>query len=320
MGFYSELFWFYPAQNKSYFAAPTTSSSRYGYNFETNQKIYFATIRQWFDWGSKDSGLTTYISTYLFAGGAIGATMSKAFMDSQQSMRGVINYDFLPYSSPENKNTLISKLLFGDTGTEFDYLLIDQNLVADGNFDIPTISTNLASMVYATPTDSSAITSAKAKAIQNSFSVSSFNDVNGNTVTFWQFTYNGDKKYLFNGDIKLVRARSDESSVIELINELGFISSSATIDNELNAIVDELTSSFITINILICFICLIFVLMLSILASRYLADFIMNEVIRLWVKMKLAQTAQAKMLRNQSRNQKVEFSQKFYDRTKNVLL
>lgn len=34
--------------------------------------------------------------------------------------------------------------------------------------------------------------------------------------------------------------------------------------------------------------------------------------------MKLAQNAQAKMMRNQSRNQKVKFSQRFYDRSKNL--
>ena len=319
MGFYSELFCFYPAQNKSYFAGPTTSSSRYGYNFDTNQKIYLATIRQWFDWGSKNSGLTTYINTYLFAGGTIGATMSKAFLDPMQSIRGVINYDFIPYSSTGNKNTLISKLLFGDQNTEFNYLMIDQNLVADGNFDISTISTNLATMVYASSTDTSSITAAKTSQIYNSFTVNTFTDIKGNSIAYSSYSYNGVKYYLFYGDINIVRARRDETYVIELINELGFISSSSTIDNEVNTIIQSLTTSLITVNILICLICILIDLVVGIFSSRYLADLTLDKIIKLWVKIKLAQNAQAKMMRNQSRNQKVEFSQRFYDRSKNAL-
>ena len=130
LGFPSELFCNYPGTYKSYYNGSPSSSSRVGYDFSKNKTIYFPTIRQWYDFAIRGDGLTTFVSTYIFAGGgSFGSTMSQSFIDSNNTIRGVISYDILPFSSPTHKETLIRKLLFDVTDDEFDYFMIEANAV-----------------------------------------------------------------------------------------------------------------------------------------------------------------------------------------------
>ena len=71
-------------------------------------------------------------------------------------------------------------------------------------------------------------------------------------------------------------------------------------------------------NMIIIVIVLLLVLFFTVISSRFLADFIMNDVIKLAIKMKLAQNAQAKLANMHKRNQKIEFSHTFYDISENA--
>ena len=175
------------------------------------------------------------------------------------------------------------------------------------------ISSDLANMVYASLNDTSSISAIKANTIYNTLSIKSLKSTKGKDITYLSYIYNGEMKYLFVGDIKLIYERSDGTFITEKACKIGFISSSSTIDNELNAIVSELTSSFVKINSLFVFICLSFVLIVTIISSRYLADFIMDDIIKLWIMIKLTQISQAKLVSKHKKNQKIEFTQKYYD-------
>lgn len=182
------------------------------------------------------------------------------------------------------------------------------------------IASDLATMVHAEASDTAVTTAAKAAQIKSTFSVNSFVDTNKQTITYVSYTYKGETKYLFFSGIELMRSRSDESQVRESVNSIGFISNSNTIDDELNVIVSELTATLIKVNVIVCLVCLVIVLVVSIVASRYLADSVMDNIIRLCIKMKIAQTTQAKTVRMQARNQnKLEFTQKFYKRGRGAL-
>ena len=318
IGFYSELFWYYPGTNRSYFVGEPSSLTRNGYNFDRNKKAYLPSVRDFFDGASKETGLTTYISTLLFAGGNFGATLSKAILDPMQSMRAVINWNIIPFSDIKNKEVLIRKLFFNSFKNQFDYLLVDDSKLEEDNYNIDSISSDLANMVYASANDTSTQKIDKFSEILKEFEVNSITDYKGNKLTYCSFKYGGDQKYLFFGDIKLVKSRSDESSVTESVAKLGFISSSSIIDDQLNTIINDLTNSFIKMNMIIVVIVLMLVLFLTIISSRFLADFIMNDVIKLAIKMKLAQNAQVKLANRTKRNQKIEFSHTFYDISENA--
>jgi len=82
MGYDSELFCYFPGVNKSYYSGSPTSPTRVGYNFALNKTVYYPTIRNWYDAGVKGTGLSTFVSTYTFAGtGGIGSTISQAILD-----------------------------------------------------------------------------------------------------------------------------------------------------------------------------------------------------------------------------------------------
>ena len=121
IGFYSEMFWYYPGTNRTYHLGEPSSLTRYGYDFDKNKKIYIPSVRDFFDGAAKEAGLTTYISTLLFAGGNFGATLSKAIFDDTNTMRAVLSWDVIPFSDINNKETLIKKLLFESSSSQFDY-------------------------------------------------------------------------------------------------------------------------------------------------------------------------------------------------------
>ena len=311
IGFYSEMFWYYPGTNRTYHLGEPTSLTRNGYDFDKNKKIYIPSVRDFFDGAAKEAGLTTYISTLLFAGGNFGATLSKAIFDGTNTMRAVLSWNVIPFSDVNNKEIIIKKLLFESSSSQFDYLLIDNDQLVENEFDVSTISSNLANMVYAKSKDSSSQKAEKASQIYNTFSIHSITDYKGNKLVYCSFIYSNDQKYIFFKDIKLVKSRSDESSVTESVTNLGFISSSSTINNKLNLIVEELTQSFIKLSLLIFIICLLFLLIVTILSSRYLADFIMDDVIRLCIKIQIAKNAQDIISKMKLRDQNINFSQKY---------
>ena len=88
-------------------AGEPSSLTRYAYDFNTNKKLYFPSVRDYFDIGTKDSGFSSYVSTLLLGGGGFGAEIAKAFFDDKQSMRGVISSIVISYSSNYNKEYII---------------------------------------------------------------------------------------------------------------------------------------------------------------------------------------------------------------------
>ena len=199
---------------------------------------------------------------------------------------------------------------------------MDNSIEIDGGYNkrkyilillLDIISSDLANMVYASANDTAAISELKTQRIESTLNINYFEDTNKKNVVYFSFMHQRDLKYLFLGEINLVYERSDGSSIIQNAAKIGFISSSSTIENQLNTVINDLTNSFIKANMIIIVIVLVSVLFVTIISSRFLADFIMNDVIKLAIKMKLAQNAQAKLANRHKRNQKIEFSHTFYD-------
>ena len=70
-------------------------------------------------------------------------------------MYGALSYDILPYTSYDTKDTLIRKLFFDSSSTDFQYFMIDESYVQEGNFSTTEIVNDLANMVYATSSSTS---------------------------------------------------------------------------------------------------------------------------------------------------------------------
>lgn len=256
------------------------------------------------------SGLTTFVSTYVFAGGGdIGSTLSQASKDKRDVMRNVISYDILPYSTSQNKETLIRKLLYGEgTGDDFAYFLIDENKVNLANFDVDAVASDLANMVYSKSTDSASDKLKTKESIKSNFEINTFTDTEGRLTTYASYVYEDDLKFLFFSEIELVRSRIDDTNVRQSVNKVGFIGSASIFKGEIEKTVQSLTINFVFLNIGICFLCILLAMMVSIVASRYLSDNIMDEIINLCIKMKIAQITQAKVRRMHALKHKVEIS------------
>ena len=266
--------------------------------------------------GTRASGLTTFASTYVFAGsGSIGATLDIAFKDDLDSMNGVLSYDILPYTSFDQKDTLIRKLFFNPTSEdEFQYFMIDSEEVEQDNYNIDAITSDLANMIYADADDTSEDISEKQETIQNSFESHTFTDLTGGEVTYFKYVFDNEAKYLFFSDIKLMRERSDSSGIVAPVNKVGFTGAADSLDSELNEIIEELTFQFILSTIFFSIVVLIISMVIGILASRQLVDLIMNDIIKMCIKVQIAQTAQAKIARQQRLNKKVVTSNVMTDR------
>ena len=121
-----------------------------------------------------------------------------------QSTRAVISWNIIPFSDIKNKEVLIRKLFFDSSRNQFDYLLVDDSKLEEDNYNINSIASDLANMVYASPNDTSAQTEIKTKEILKEFAVNSITDYKGNKLTYCSFKYGGDQKYLFFGNIELL--------------------------------------------------------------------------------------------------------------------
>ena len=319
IGWYSELFWDYHIEVnkiKSYYYRYPDSSSRVAYNFTNETSIFIPSLRLWFDKSTKGSSLTTFVSTYVFAGsGNIGATLSMAFENSKNSKLGVMSYDILPYSAAADKNTLINKLFLDpDSTDDFQYIMIDEEKVQEGNYDYDAISSDLAIMVYAEEGDSNEQTTANIQQIYSTLKLESFTDITDNTTVYFSYFFDNEKKYLFFSDIALMRSRSDDSSVIENVNKVGFTGNAASLDRELHEIINGLTLRLVVFNIIFSIVICIIALLMTIIASRKLVDSIMNNIIKMCIKIKIAQTSQIKLKRQQELNKELEMTVSFYSR------
>jgi len=281
--------------------------------FMSNQSIYFPSIRGWFELAVKKTGLTTFASTYVFANGDIGATLSQSFNDENNTMKGVIAYDIIPSSSQQNKNKFIRNMLYGDdkTNEEFDYLLLESSKYYKQ--DIEGLSSDLSEMVYKTKNDDDYLTLERKDNIKSEFKFQSFKDIENNDITFASYVYKEDLKYLFFSDIKLYKSRiSGKDPTIEVVNKVGLIGSASVIENEIKDTEGKVTNQLLLVTFAIYFSCSFVAIMISIVASRYFADNIMDEIINLKIKMRIIQNTSDNMKKMQIKNQKIEFSKSFY--------
>ena len=152
----------------------------------------------------------------------------------------------------------------------------------------------------------------KQNEISQKLSVKTFVDTSGKEFVYIEFFYQGEKKNIFFSPLCLMRSRADDSAFKEEISKLGFIGSSSSIESQYTMVVSELTYSFINVNVYVTIICWIIILIVSIFSSRYLADTIMDRIITLWIKMKIAQISHAKIQKNNARNRKIEFSKSLF--------
>lgn len=300
IGFYSELFWDHQTNSKkSYYTGAPSSTSRVGYDFEKNSSIYFPTIRSWFDVGSQGNGFTTFVSTYIFAGsGSIGATLSVAFTDEIDSILGVANYDILPYTSIDDKNGIIRKLFFDpDSPDEFQYMMIDSVYVEIDNYNTNKITNDLAIMIYASSTDTPDDTQAKIDEIRQNFKAETFVDMSGEEIVYFSYYIYGEQKYLFFSEIELMRTKNDGTELRSSVNKVGFTGNAKSLNKEINDLINSLTIKFISFNIAFAIVITICSLFMSIYISRMLVDSTMNKIIKMCIKIKIAQTSHAKARR-----------------------
>ena len=304
LAFNSELFCHYPDIPKSYHNGSPSSTTRVGYNFETNSAVYQPTMRSWYEAGVEESGLTNIIPTYVFSGNGIGATLSKAFQDDLDTTYGVIAYDVLPYKDVDEKDEQITKLLFDNNDDNYQYLLLDQSKVVEGNEDVEQIVNDLVSMVYSSE-DSEGLS----MEIQEDLEIKTFTDVRGKSNSYISYYVSGDKKYLFLSDLSLLGIRSDGSSVLESVNKLGFTGSSASLEGDLEETINDLILNFVLVNLLIGLVCIFISLVISIIASRHLADNIMDVIINMSIRMTIALAGQLKAKRLLDSGEDVAFAE-----------
>ena len=318
IGWYSELFCDYYIGNsgKSYYTRSPSSTSRVAYDFVNNRTIYYPSLRSWYDKGTKENGLTTFVSTYVFAdAGSIGATISKAFKDGGGSMKGVLSYDILPYTAAADKNTLIRKLFFDpETTDNFQYFMIDAEDVEVGNYNYKAISSDLAIMVYADVNDTDEEREVTLDQIYSTLKAEKLTDITNKELVYFSYFVENEKKYLFFSDIKLSQSRSDDSNVIENVNKVGFTGNAASLDRELREIIDDLTFQLAIFNVIFSIVICIIALLMTIIASRKLVDTIMNSIIKMCIKIKIAQTSQLKLKKQQELNKELEITGSFYSR------
>lgn len=333
----TELMCHFPGERKSYHQGPPSSSTLLGYNFDTNETVYYASIRSWFDAGRQGTGFTTFVSTYVFSGvGNIGATISQSILDDKNVGRSILGYDIIPYSSFNEKNTLLSKLLFDQSSESFDYFMIDESKVQPGNYNKDSIVSDLARMIYSTPTDSDSDITSKETEIAASFKVEMFTSTYGVDYEYITYNFEGDKKYLFFSDISLYEYRRDGSFNIRNVNKVGFTGSSAVLEGDLRETIDDAIGHVIGVTITGGVIIILIGIIVGILASRIFANTLVDPFINLCIKMKIAQNAQQKMRRVQKQETmhlsqalmvissktdtktKSEF-QKLYEKIENVL-
>ena len=319
IGWYSELFWDYHIEvnkTKSYYYRYPDSSSRVAYNFTNETSIFIPSLRLWFDKSTQGSSLTTFVSTYVFAGsGNIGATLSMAFDNSTMNPLGAMSYDILPYSAAADKNTLINKLFLDPQSTDdFQYIMIDEEKVQAGNYDYDAISSDLAVMVYSNDNDTVEQEAANLQQIRSTLKVESFTDITDNKISYFSYVFDNEKKYLFFSDIELMRSRSDDFTVRENVNKVGFTGNAASLDRELQEIINDLTVRLVIFNVIFSIVICIIALLMTILASRLLVDSIMNNIIQMCIKIKIAQTSQVKIRRRQELSKELEMTVSFYSR------
>jgi hypothetical protein len=310
LGFNSELFCEFPDNKKDYHMSEPNPTTNVAINFTNNSRVYNPSLRPWYKEGAKATGMNTFVSTYVFAdGGQIGATLSKAFHDDKNTIYGVLAYDILPYNNITQKDVLISTLLFDNNADNYQYFLIDESKVEEGNYNEDAIVKDLASMIYTSSKNEEALIPEKERMIKEQFEIDTFEATNGREYSFVSYYFEGDKKYLFFSDIELLRMRRDETSSRESVNKVGFTGSSSTLEGELRDTISDLTLNFVLINILIGLVCIIISLIISIIASRYLADTIMDVIIDMCIRMKIALAGHVKIKRLQNEGQEVAFSE-----------
>ena len=131
--------------------------------------------------------------------------------------------------------------------------------------------------------------------ISSQLTINYFTNTNGKSISYISYYVSSVQKYLFFSDIELLRTRSDNSEVREVVNKVGFTGNSKTLEGNLNVIVSDLSMSFIYLNLIVWIICILIIIVITIVSSRYLSDSIMDPIVSMCIKMKIAQYTQRKI-------------------------
>lgn len=281
LGFGTDLFCQFPANQKSYHSGPPSSTSRVGYNFELNETVYYPSLRSWYEAATEAAGFTTFVSTYIFAGNGIGATIGQAILDEDNSLRNVLAYDIIPYSGVGARTDLISKLLFDSSNQSFSYFMIDVSEVEPGNYNKDSIVSDLTRMIYRVENDTDETLAEKEREISESYKVEEFTDLNDQLVEYISYTSEGDKKYLFFSDVTLFEYRRDGSYQVRVVNKLGFTESSDVLEGDLRETIEDSILHEIGLNIAGGLIIMLIGICVGILASRYFANTLVDPFINL---------------------------------------
>jgi len=308
IGFDTELLCQSPSAYKNYHIGPPSSTSRIGHDFEKNSSVYFTSIRSWYDAALQQTGFASYVSTYIFASsGNVGSTLSQTVLDSYNVARSVLGFDIIPYSSFDENDPLLSKLLFDQSSQSFDYFMINSEKAVTGNYDKDSIVDDLVRMIYLNPGDTTTETAAKKTEISNSFKIESFEDLKGVKIEYISYTFQGDKKYLFFSDVDLFEARRDGTYQIRNVNRLGFTGSSNALEGDLRDTINNATANVIWVHVLGAFVIILIGIIVGVFASRIFANTLVDPFINLCIKMKIAQNEQSR-IRKMQHQKKIHLS------------
>ena len=271
-----------------------------GYDFTNNKTVLYPSIRVWFNSAITSGGFVSPTSTYRFSDGFSGSAISQAFTDKHHQDLGVISIDIFGYNS-------LGKETNGDI---MNYLLIAKTIV--DNKDKIGIAYDLATTIYYKEGESDEQIDAKTNEISKTIRFSTYEDKFHHEHDVMQYEYEGDMKYVMFDDIELLRMRLDNTQQQGSPNKVAIIISSKIFRAEIDDKREEMMAKIVVVNGFVITWWLLITISISIIASRYLSDNIMDDIINLCIKMRIAQASHTKLKKMHSENKDIIFSSLSY--------
>ncbi|CAI2360597.1 unnamed protein product [Moneuplotes crassus] len=324
IGFYTELFCEYAASNIQYYRGPPIEKEeRHGYNFEKDEQVFFPSIRKWFDKGIKESGLTTFVGTYVWAGhdGKIGSTLSQAFLDTDSSILGVIGFDLIPYSKKKSGAKYQESnnfSMFGEDSSNQKYFITSKSNVL--NQRIYNIASDLARSVYSEHREAILKNLKIQNGIDNSTSSQTgtcdrftnmqffeLENFQGESQHLMSYTFCGVARIICFEEIELLGQRLDNSSKRSAENMVGLIFEQSRITDYIRIIHTELLGTLVVSNIIIILFCCFLASIVIILSIRKISDKIRNQIVDMCIRMKIVQMNHKRMSQLNYQHKRIEF-------------
>ena len=224
-------------------------------------------------------------------------------------MYGTIANNILPFSNTQNPDDLTKNLFFESGVTDIGYLIHDKFEIQNLEENKDNLVEQVALTVVFDQNGNENITE-KQQQISDTWSIGTIDNVNDTKITYVSFYYLGEK-YIFFSDLELARSRVDDSTIREATNMASFISNKNLIEDNLKEIIEKNQSILIRFYIFLSLIVSLISVFIAIISSHKLSNTIMDNVIDMCVKMKIAQITQSKYLKQTQDDNTMVFSERF---------